>query len=347
MTAREFQRATVARTMPLEIERDEPGAGRTVLPARPPNAAGEIRLKLDAQVFAIDAGDVSRRIERFIAEAMTTLRRDGVVVPISGGLDSSTVVTLATRAVGAGRVTGLMMPEKQGNPEAARYGAMIAGRLGIATKTVDLSPLLAKAGTYDFVLSRIPGRAVREKAVKGYFALARRNPYLQGIRGERPPLFGKGFATMNSKHRMRLAMEYRFAEEKNLLVVGCAHRSEDLVGLFVKYGVDDCADVMPLKNLYRSHILQVARHVGVPGEIIGRPPNPDIIPGVTDKYFDVLGIPSETVDLILFGLVEAKMTCEEVAKELGLPPGQAEEVQEIVELTAHMRTHSMAPDLPL
>jgi len=303
-------------------------------------------VKLSPGVFAIDAADVSSRIERFISETMTALRREGVVVAISGGLDSSTVAALAARAVGADRVTGLMMPEKQGNPEAEKFGAMMANRLGIQTKTIDLSGLLKQAGAYDFVLARIPGRAIREKVVKTYFAVSRANPYLQGIRGERPPLFGKGFSAMNVKHRLRLVMAYRFAEEHNLMVVGCAHRSEDLLGLFVKYGVDDCADVMPLKNLYRSHILQLARHLGVPAEIIDRPPNPDIIAGVTDKYYDVLGIHAETIDLILYGLVEAQMTPAEVANEVGLPEGKVEEIREIVELTAHMRHHSMAPEFP-
>jgi len=304
-------------------------------------------VKLTPDVFSIDAADVAARIERFISDNMLALRRQGVVVAISGGLDSSTVAALCVRAVGADRVIGLMMPEKQGNPEAQKFGATIAARLGIQAKTLDLSGLLKRAGTYDFMLSRVPGRAIREKVVKTYFALSRSNPYLQGIRGERPPLFGKGFATMNSKHRMRLVMAYRFAEEHNLLVVGCAHKSEDLVGLFVKYGVDDCADVMPLKNLYRSHILQLARYVGVPEEIIDRPPNPDIIAGVTDKYFDVLGVPAETIDLILYGLVEAKMTPADVASEVGLPAAKVEEIRELIDLTAHMRSHSMAPDLPL
>jgi NAD+ synthase len=300
-------------------------------------------MRLSAEVFAIEAAVVSLRIEGFIANAMSELRRDGVVVTMSGGLDSSTVAALAVRAVGADRVTGLLLPEKQGNPDARRYALLMAGQLGIGTQTFDLSPLLERIGAYRFPLARIPVRAVREVAVKGYLALTRANPYVQGLRGEGSSLFRKGFSSSNVKHRMRLVATYRFAEENNLLVVGCAHKSEDLVGLFVKYGVDDCADVMPLKNLYRSHILQLASYVGVPQEIIERTPNPDILAGISDKYYDVLGLKADVLDLILFGLIEAGLSCSEIADALGLDEGKVTEIEEIVSLTSHMRNHSQAP----
>ncbi len=300
-------------------------------------------MRLSAEVFAIEASVVSARIERFIAQTMTELHRAGVVVTMSGGLDSSTVAALAVRAVGADRVTGLLLPEKQGNPDAMRYALLMARKLGIATQTIDLSPLLARIGAYRFSLARIPVRAVREVAVRSYLALTKSNPYVRGIRGKGSSLFRKGFSSSNVKHRMRLVATYRFAEEHGLLVVGCAHKSEDLVGLFVKYGVDDCADVMPLKNLYRSHILQLASHVSVPREIIDRTPNPDIMAGISDKYVDVLGLTADVLDLILFGLVEARLSCSEIARALNLQEGKVKEIEEIVSLTGHMRNHSLAP----
>ena len=300
-------------------------------------------MPLSSAVFAIDPASVCQQIERFLQETMQNLARSGIVVAISGGVDSSTVLSLAVRAIGKERVTGLILPEKQGNPDAERYALQMAMEVGIQTKTIDISGLLAKAGTYDFILAHIPTRVLRDRVVRMYMGAVRSNPYLEIIRGTEDPMVRKGLAAMNSKHRMRLVMAYRFAEEHNLMVTGCAHKSEDLLGLFVKFGVDDNADVMPLKNLYRSHILQLARYLEVPDEIVGRTPNPDIIAGVSDKYRDVLGLSAETLDLILFGLQEAGMPPQQVAGDLDLPVERILQIEEVVRLTAHMRHPSLTP----
>jgi NAD+ synthase len=125
----------------------------------------------------------------------------------------------------------------------------------------------------------------------------------------------------------------------NFLVAGCAHKSEDMVGLFVKFGVDDIADIMPLKTLYRSHILQLAEFLGVPVEILNRTPNPDIIPGVSDKYMDILGLPCDMLDLILYG-IEHGMNDEIIAAQLNLPEGRVVDIRNLIHQTEHMRSPS-------
>ena len=85
------------------------------------------------------------------------------------------------------------------------------------------------------------------------------------------------------------------------MVAGSSHKTEQMVGLFIKYGIDDCTDIMPLKNIYRSQILQLAGYMKIPTDILHRSPNPDILPGITDKYQGYFGIDFLKVELILLG----------------------------------------------
>jgi len=140
-----------------------------------------------------------------------------------------------------------------------------------------------------------------------------------------------------------VVVAFRYADLHRLLVVGTAHKSEDLLGLYVKFGIDDSADLMPLKRLYRSHILQIARHVGVPETVLQRTPNPEMLPGVEDKYMDVLRIPSAAADLVLLGIEEG-MQDGEIARETGVALAKVAEVREIVRVSRHMREPSATID---
>ncbi len=281
------------------------------------------------------------RIQSFLSEKMTELRRDGIVVAISGGLDSSVAITLCVRAVGKEKVSGLMLPEKHGNPDAVAFAKKLASSLGIKTTVIDISKILSALGTYDFIADRLGLQAIVKKAVKEIPMEQKKEFFLAGIRGTGNAMVRQGLASMYSKHRIRMVVTYKYAEERNLLVVGCAHKSEDLVGLFCKYGVDDNADVMPLKHLYRSEILQLARYLGVPADIIERTPNPDMLPGIEDKYWDVLGIRSETLDLLLYGL-EHGLPCEEIANQMHIKLTRIQEIQALTQSTAHMRHHAFS-----
>jgi NAD+ synthase len=298
-------------------------------------------MKLEKSLFTIDAPAYVARLCDFIKDRQSALHRDGILVPFSGGLDSSTVLLLCVRAVGAGNVTALLMPEKGGNPEAARYSRLVTGQFKINTITRDISPILSRLGTYNFVLSRIPFRFLQDWFSRNYLKSARENPFLQIVRGDAGAFQRKGFAKFIAKQRVRVVVAYQIAEEMNYMVVGCAHKSEDMLGLYVKFGVDDVADVMPLRNLYRSHIVQLAAHLGVPDEILDRTPNPDIIPGISDKYVDILGLPSDTLDLLLYG-IEHGLEDEAIASQLGLPIEKVQQIRELVRQTEHMRHPSQS-----
>lgn len=297
-------------------------------------------MKLDQSLFAIDPAARVERLCAFVRESQFRLNRDGVLVPFSGGLDSSTVLLLCARAVGTDQVTALLMPEKHGNPDAERYAQSVADLYGIRTITRDISGVLRALGTYRFPLSAVPFRSVQNWVVQTYLRSAARSPFVQVVRGRARGWDRRGYASYVSKQRVRLVVEYLVAEERNLLVAGAAHRTEDLVGLFVKFGVDDGADIMPLKNLYRSHITQLAEFLGVPEEVRKRTPNPDIIPGVSDKYADILGVPCDAVDLLLYG-IEHDLGDEDIAAQLGLPKEKVHDIRGLVRQTEHMRNPSL------
>jgi NAD+ synthase len=300
-------------------------------------------MRLSPQLFEIDCTVVVPRIEAFIREKLQALSRKGILVPLSGGLDSSTVAALCARAVGRESVTGLMLPDLKGSPEAVRFGRLVARELGLRTRSINMTPILLAAGVYNFAANLVPSRRLLAAIVRRRLQEANRNMFLEVLRGSDEKMVLSAFASTYARQRARVVVTFRYADLHRLLVVGTAHKSEDLLGLFVKFGVDDCADLMPLKNLYRSHILQIAKYIRVPQSVLERTPNPEMLPGVEDKYFDLLGIPSEQVDLVLFGL-ESHMTGEEIAAETGVALAKVAEIGEIVRLSQHMRQPSMSLD---
>jgi NAD+ synthase len=301
-------------------------------------------MKLDDSLFKIDAPAYVDRLGDFVRERCTTLHREGVLVPFSGGLDSSTVLLLCLRAVGRDRVTALLMPEFQGNPEARRYARLVTKQFKIKTITRNISLILLALGTYNSILSFLPFRRLQDWAARSYLRTSAGNPFLQVMQGTATPFNRNMSAKIASKQRLRTVVEYLLAEQRNLLVVGSAHKSEDLLGLYVKFGVDDSADVMPLKNLYRAHTLQLAATLGVPEAILSRSPNPDIIPGVTDKYLDLLGLPSAQMDLLLYG-IEHGLEDQDIAGQLALPLAKVREIHELVQQSEHMRNPSQSISL--
>ncbi|MBI4900658.1 MAG: NAD(+) synthase [Actinobacteria bacterium] len=300
--------------------------------------------RLTPAVFDLDVQATAETIERFISDQLTDLGRTGIVVPLSGGLDSSTVLALCARAVGPDRVTALLLPDKRGSRDALRYSRLVADRLGVRVVVQKATRLNRAAGVYRFIGYRLPLPRLVAREVRRHLSDEANNVFLAGVRGTDHLLTRQALAAIYARQRLRMVMTYRYAELHRLLVVGTAHKSEDLLGLFVKFGVDDSADLMPLKGLYRSHVVQVAAAVGVPPEILARTPNPEMLPGIDDKYLDVFGVPAPTIDLALWG-IEHALTDTEIARDISLPEAKVAELRDAVRLSGHMREPSRHPDL--
>ena len=131
-----------------------------------------------------------------------------------------------------------------------------------------------------------------------------------------------------------MVLLYLYAEVGNRLVVGAANKSEYQIGFFVKHGCDDAADIMPLLNLYKTQVRELARFLNVPSRIIEKPPSPDIIPGIIDE--EATGIPYEKLDLILLAL-ERGWENPTIAETLKVEEEKVRYVNSLVGKSEHMR----------
>ena len=142
----------------------------------------------------------------------------------------------------------------------------------------------------------------------------------------------RGNAYAIAKHRFRMVMVYQYAEVHHLMVVGAANRTEVLTGTFSKWGVDHCADVMPISHLFRSQVEELAAYLEIPDYLLHKPADPDVMPGVNNKG-QMLG-DFAIADQILSAL-EQGMDVERLKSVFDAP--MVDRLHELYILSAHMR----------
>lgn len=268
------------------------------------------------------------------------LRRRGLVVGLSGGIDSSVTAALAVRAVGRERVFGLLMPERHSSSDTLQLSRGLAESLGIRYELQDISEMLEAAGFYRRydaavreVIPRFGSGWVSKIAIEGVavgggftsFQVVAQSPAGEIFR-ERLPLkpYLEIVAATNFKQRIRKMFEYYHADRLNFAVAGTPNRLEYDQGFFVKLG-DGAADVKPLAHLYKSQVYQLAEYLGVPEPIRKRPPTTDtysMSQGQDEFYF---ALPYQQMDLCLYGKNHG-ITAETVAAATGLSAEQVRRV---------------------
>ena len=311
-------------------------------------------------VLRLDASRAAGQIEASIREqVLAVMRRRGAVVGMSGGIDSSVVASLCTRALGRERVLGLLMPERDSSDDASRLGRQLAEHLGIRFIVEDVAPALEGLGCYRRQVEAI--RMVVPEYGDGWRCKLTIPSLLDGDRlsitsltvadpGGRqrtvrltPAAYLQMVAATNFKQRARKMMEYYHADRMGYAVAGTPNLLEYDQGFFVKQG-DGAADFKPIAHLYKTQVFALAEHLGVPEEIRRRPPTTDTfsLPQTQEEFY--FALPYREMDLCLWAHRHA-VPAAEAAAVLGLTPAQVERVYRDIEAKRRVARYLHQPPL--
>ncbi|MEM3692562.1 MAG: NAD+ synthase [Candidatus Bathyarchaeia archaeon] len=241
---------------------------------------------------------IEERITDFIRSVVETAKADGVVVGISGGLDSSVTVALCVRALGKDRVLGIAMPTSFTPKDDLEDALKLAESLGIRASVVPIDSII--------------------EAFEKQLPLEPKNRLVLG----------------NLRARVRMTILYYFANNLNYLVAGTSDRSEILIGFYTKYG-DGASDFMPIAHLYKTEVRKLAGYLGLPKKIIVKPSSPQLWPGHT--LTEELPADYEVIDPILKGLFDKRLKPKDISEGLKVPMELVQQLEDRYIRTSHKR----------
>ncbi len=276
---------------------------------------------------------VNQIIEKLRSDILTVFKRNGAVIGISGGIDSSVCMALAAKAFGPEKVLGIMLPEKDSNPDSEMLARDLAAKFGVRVIKEEITSALSGYNCYER----------RDEAVKRVFPEYDPKTYKMkigikqsGLFTNLPPVFSLTIvdpdgaqkekmlpardylqivAASNFKQRARMSMLYYHAEALHYAVIGTPNKHEQEQGFFVKYG-DGAGDVMPIGNLYKTQVYQLAEYLGVPKAIIQRTPTTDTYSAEQTQEEFFYQLPFSLMDIFWYGF-ENGYPSAEVAKVMG------------------------------
>jgi NAD+ synthase len=264
-------------------------------------------LKLTLSLLDIDFSEAEKRICRFIKEYVENAGSKGIVLGLSGGIDSGTIAALSSLAIGGDNVLGLMLPEEENFSQKDIDDAkLVAEKFKLKTQICDISPVLS------CLYKSIPVFDPKDKLCKG-----------------------------NLKARARMIYLYYYANKFNKIVCGSSDKSETMMGYFTKWG-DVAADITPIMDLYKTQVRKLAIHLGIPKELALKPSTPALWPNQTAE--NEIGIKYEILDLVLLGL-ERFMTTKEIALQLSIEKAVVEMVKSRWLANEHKRRLPLPPKI--
>lgn len=255
-------------------------------------------MQLKLSKLDIDYNLVEKKIVNFIRNYVESYNFEGVILGLSGGIDSCTVAALASRAIENKKVIGLILPEEETHSTININDAYtIANKFNIKIKYYDISKVL--------------------KSFYNNLLLFDKDKILKG----------------NIKARTRMIYLYYYANKYNLIVCGTSDKSETMIGYFTKWG-DGASDIAPIRDLYKTQVQNLAIHLGIPKKIALKPPSPNLWLNQTSEV--ELGIKYEKLDLILYGL-EKKYKIENIVKDLKISKDTVQRIKKKLFFSEHKR----------
>jgi NAD+ synthase len=312
-------------------------------------------------VLSLDAGAEVKRICDWMVETVaTTFRRRGVIIAMSGGVDSSVCAALAVRAFGTKKVYGLLLPERDSSSSSAERGRAVAETLGVPYELFDIAPTLQALGCYeqrDAAIQTVFPHYTQDWKCKiaisggtsggmNFFNLVVQDP--QGHQQEaRLPLrqYLQIVAATNHKQRIRKTVEYFHADRLNYAVIGTPNRLEYDQGFFVKNG-DGASDLKPIAHLYKTQVYALARHLGLPEVVCNAQPTTDtysLAQGQDEFYF---ALPYHKMDIALWAH-NHRVEPSELAAALGINEDQARFIYADIESKRRVARYLHSPPLTI
>lgn len=255
------------------------------------------------EIPKLDVKKTKDDIVEFVQNKVSEANADGLVVGLSGGIDSTLAAFLACEAVGKDNVFGIVMPSTTTPTEDKLHGTAIAQLLGINYKEIAIDSIL--------------------------------NEFLSVTQLEEDKL-----SIGNLKARIRMSIIYFYANSKNYLVSGTGNKSEILIGYFTKHG-DGACDIEPIGDLYKTDVYQLAKYLEIPQEIIDKPPRAGLWNNQTDE--DEIGMTYELLDKILYRNLEKDIDANSIADELDIEVNDVNDIINRVYRNKHKSTVPESP----
>jgi NAD+ synthase len=262
-------------------------------------------LKQEERFSQMNYTETENKIADVLAQKLDETGMNGYIVGISGGIDSAVTATLAVKAAGPEKVTGLITPGESSKDENMEDAVQLAEELGIEYYEIDIEPAV------------------------------------ESIKSQAPVEVGE-VSTGNIRARTRMIYEYLAANEEDKLVLGTGNRTELLLGYFTKHG-DGAADLLPIADLYKTEVKELAEYLGLDQKFIEKPPTAGLWEGQSDE--DELGASYDTIDLILRQLIDEEKSVENVAEEIEVEKSEVERFKSMYEKSEHKRNMPDSPGL--
>ena len=317
-----------------------------------------VQVKLTPGALDLDCPAEVQRISQWLVDGVARLGRRGLVVAISGGVDSAVCAALAARAFSGAKVLCLLLPERDSSSASTRLGRQVADLLGVGYVIEDIAPPLEAIGCYqrrDAAIRRLVPEFGPEWKCKiaiassmggklHYFKLVIQTPDGTVRETRLPPReYLEIVAATSFKQRIRKTIEYFHADRLNYAVIGTPNRLEYDQGFFVKNG-DGSADLKPIAHLYKSQVYALARHLNIPEEICRARPTTDTysMPQGQDEFY--FALPYEKMDIALWAYNHG-IAAAELSRHLELSEEQAQAVY--ADIAAKRRTTAYLHQPPL